>query len=367
MIDLHSNSLLAAIKGHQNAMSVLRGLSNLDPREWEGGTNINNLRHIASKGYDDSRFIDASDLKNGTSKDFLDLLCDLRNGELDYVSVGARGDMFIPFFFDTSSNLSINDRIDTLIFFYDKVQENLQLAWGSSKTREIYCQALPLYEGIDEYLEDAESYSIHDTISCLLQDNEPSDDPISLHLIPHDEIGMLAVKGVVLSKSGLQLLEYCISEKELPKNNLTVDAQSGTMQAPKQTEQNKENSTMKNSQSILSMLVANNKAAAVNAGEMEAGRLINQRIAAVFSGKVKLPFGASGMVNTPVGHVVLANLFATLIREYAPDNALAARAADGAVKSAAYELLRGVDIPAMLDEVLAGVALKSPDQDKIQL
>lgn len=364
MIDLHSNSLTAAIKGHQNAMDVLIGLGNLDSNEWEGTITINNLRHIASKEYDDSRFIDAS---NGTSKDFLDLLCELRNGELDYVSVGAKNGMFTPFFFDTSIDRSVSGNIDTLIFVYDKVQENFQLAWGSSETRKIYRRSLPLYEGIDEYLEDAEAYSIYDTIKCLLQDNEPSEDSISDHLKPHDNIGKLAVKGVVLSKSGLQLLEYCISEKELSKNSLTVDAQSGTMQATTQTEQNKENSTMKNTQSILSMLVANNKAAAVNAGEMEAGRLINQRIASVFSGKVKLPFGTSGMVNTPVGHVVLANLFATLIREYAPDNALAARAADGAVKSAAYELLRGVDIPAMLDEVLAGVALKSPDQDKIQL
>lgn len=358
---INTSNLNAAVVGHANAMGVLANIP-LICDEWGKPKTVNNLRHIAD--VHNNSLVPTSGVSVPNYENYLSqfkvLVAMLRAKEIDYISISAGAETFLPSdaFYTTGAGWNSGHRTNVLILTQETGTNILSVFWGSSEHRLVYGGHMPWH------VSSATKGSIADIIRSIITSGElyledETDITISDNLsIPR----FVSIKGAVVK--GGEFIEYVINDKpieEISEKSFTSDSKLSTVDSVTTINPNKEKENMSKSQSIVSTLLAANKAAAVNAGEMEAGRLINQRIASVFGGKVKLPFGAGSMVNTPVGHVVLANLFATLIREYAPDNELAARAADGAVKSAAYELLRGVDIPAMLDEVLAGVTIKKTD------
>lgn len=110
------------------------------------------------------------------------------------------------------------------------------------------------------------------------------------------------------------------------------------------------NNTMKLS---LAQIIEQNKDGAIQAGKLEAGRTVNQQLGAVMA--KSLPLMVRGYAQTELGHLVVANLFALAVQNFASDNKVAMALAESAVNSASYELLRGLDIPKLIDDVVKGV------------
>lgn len=363
------SNLNAAILGHRNALGAF-GTTNHVEDTHEGTVSVNNLRYVSSHSSDGAVYTSVAEYSKERNKQFATLLEALGKGHIDYISFGAHPDslgLLESGYYDTSNGFKDSSDTDVLILIRDpeissdSIHDHFCLLWGNSADRKIYNGRIDIELKYSDVELAREGRSIWEyLIEASSDTSSPIDIDFGDEFVRPDEVGLVAIKGVVVQ--GKELIEHYITSDE---KGLTIDAPKGTMQAEIK-QPIKETEKMSKAQSIVSTLVASNKAAAINAGEMEAGRAINKRIAAVFGSKVKLPFGTSGMINTPIGHVVLANMFATLIREYAPDNKLAQRAADGAVKSAAYELLRDFDVPAMLDEILDGVVLKD-DNKPIEL
>lgn len=358
---LLNNNLSAAITGHVNCMESLRKSVEL----YQGSTftdrpdenvRINNLRHIGDCNniHDKIPDIDYELDDNHIFPSFVELYKALERGEIDLISIaGIAG---LPILRD--NYYSISGSGDDIILLYKSTGGNIQLTWGDSDSRTVNGFALPVerfnnlptrsrgvgtnrlfYDSIEEWLGDLFTDHYCNTIDIDLSDElNPDSNRVTIKGIVN---GSGENKHYYLSKSG----KISFTSKQE-----TAKVTTNTNEQAKQ-----ETSEMKNTNNLVGNILAANKGAAINAAEMEAGRAINARITAVFGDKIKLPMGMGGMLKTPVGQVVLANLFAVLVKQYLPENALANRAADGAVKSAAYEVLRDIDISGMIAEVFEGV------------
>lgn len=141
----------------------------------------------------------------------------------------------------------------------------------------------------------------------------------------------------------------------LPNNNLIFPSSDDErlLQAksiPNQSVTKTGNNTMKLS---LAQIIEQNKDSAIQAGKLEAGRTVNQQLGAVMA--KSLPLMVRGYAQTELGHLVVANLFLLAVQNFANDNKVAMALAESAVNSASYELLRGLDIPKLIDDVVKGV------------
>lgn len=144
------------------------------------------------------------------------------------------------------------------------------------------------------------------------------------------------------------------------KRNNTTQA---TNETPTMATTAEEATTKGNNIMNLSKIIAANKDAAVNAGKMEAGRLVVDRIIAVLKKQKAIPFVLRGYIDSDIGRVVVANIFKTAVDAYAPDNRIAQLASEKAVDSAVLQLIQGFDIPALVASVMDGITI-SPDTEE---
>lgn len=144
------------------------------------------------------------------------------------------------------------------------------------------------------------------------------------------------------------------------KRNNTV---SVTNKTPTKATTAEATTTKGNNIMNLSKIIAANKDAAVNAGKMEAGRLVVDRIIAVLKKQKAIPFVLRGYIDSDIGRVIVANVFKTAVEAYAPDNRIAKLASEKAVDSAVLQLIQGFDIPALVASVMDGITM-SPDTEE---
>lgn len=98
-----------------------------------------------------------------------------------------------------------------------------------------------------------------------------------------------------------------------------------------------------------------NKEAAIIAGEITVGNLLNDRLSKIVI--PQLPVAARMMANTAVGKALLANAFAAGMIHFMPGNAKATKAGEFMVQSAMVDLINSFNIEDMVDEFLDGVKL----------
>lgn len=152
--------------------------------------------------------------------------------------------------------------------------------------------------------------------------------------------------------------ELVVDSNAVKRNNTT----QATNKTPTTATTAEEATTKGNNIMNLSKIIAANKDAAVNAGKMEAGRLVVDRIIAVLKKQKAIPFVLRGYIDTDIGRVVVANVFKTAVDAYAPDNRIAKLASEKAVDSAVLQLVQGFDIPALVASVMDGITM-SPDSE----
>jgi hypothetical protein len=103
-------------------------------------------------------------------------------------------------------------------------------------------------------------------------------------------------------------------------------------------------------------IVDRNKATAISAGFMEAGRIANGQVAK-FVGK-KLPVMVRGYADTALGKLVLANLASIAVQRVRPGSEQLVKLTNAMMVQAYQQLLGEVDLEGMLDELLEHATIK---------
>ena len=118
-----------------------------------------------------------------------------------------------------------------------------------------------------------------------------------------------------------------------------------------------QNIQIRKEENMFDKLVANNKAVAVNAGYMEAGRIANNQVTKLVAAKA--PLMVKGYIDTPVGKVVLANLTAMAVEQFRPTDAKLKKVSVAMMTQAYQELIQTVDIEGMLNELTSSEGIKA--------
>lgn len=108
--------------------------------------------------------------------------------------------------------------------------------------------------------------------------------------------------------------------------------------------------------SKLNNLIETNKNSASSAAYMEAGHIANKQLGKVMS--KQLPMMVRGYADTPLGHLIMANLAVLAIDHFRPDQRQLRRLAQAMQVQAYQELLKELDIDGMIDDLLDNGSIK---------
>lgn len=126
-----------------------------------------------------------------------------------------------------------------------------------------------------------------------------------------------------------------------------------TVTETKQTK-GKEDKIMANNVKTTAVAVAGkNKTAAIAVARMTAGKVAMEQVTKVI--KPKLPMMARGYAETPLGKLVMANLFNFAITQYLPENKKAIMVADVMLEGAMLEAMSSLNIEEQLNNILDSV------------
>lgn len=351
-----SNAPIAA-SGHNNALSAVRdsiryGKENREISERAANVPINNMVYaVNGQGVD----VQPQPL-NGHNEAYRALLLKVLDNSIGLITIYSPDKpLFDDHYYSTRRAEAAERRtagLDDVIYITRDSDYNMIISWGNADKKVLSGTGIQVpNKVISEYLKNED---LHFSLAFFLEKAFTS-------AVRAGYIDISLHQAFTGAQTSVKVIGHAIYSGKYNAIVAKTDCPSMAVQEKAATQikqSNKGDSTMK---TTISAVIAENKAAAVNAGEMEAGRLVVDRIVKVV--KPRLPVLTRGYVDSDLGRVVVANLFAALVREYMPNNGLAGRAADGAVKSAAYEALRGIDIPAMLDEVLKGFTDKTATEE----
>ena len=107
--------------------------------------------------------------------------------------------------------------------------------------------------------------------------------------------------------------------------------------------------------SNLTTAVAQNKEALIVAAKLEAGNVLNKTIISKIT--PKLPFLLQGFAKHPAAEIVLANVAAMAIRQFAEGNEKLNKMADLMVGAAAVNTLSQFNIQEMVEDLLKDIKL----------
>lgn len=108
--------------------------------------------------------------------------------------------------------------------------------------------------------------------------------------------------------------------------------------------------------SKISNFIEINKTSATSAAYMEAGHIANKQLGKVMS--KQLPRMVRGYADTPLGHLIMANLAVLAIDHFRPDQRQLRRLAQAMQVQAYQELLQKLDIDGMIDDLLDNGSIK---------
>lgn len=108
--------------------------------------------------------------------------------------------------------------------------------------------------------------------------------------------------------------------------------------------------------SRLTRTAAENGDAMKQAAFIEAGGIVNKQLSKLAA--LKAPLLVRGYVETPIGRLVIANLFSIAIHELRPDNSTLRKLADAGLEAAYLEVVQAMDIDSLIDELLSIDSIK---------
>jgi hypothetical protein len=106
----------------------------------------------------------------------------------------------------------------------------------------------------------------------------------------------------------------------------------------------------------ISRTVAANKDAMENAAFLEAGFIANKQVTKLLSAKA--PLMVRGYIDSPVGKLVIANLFSSVIAEFRPNHSTLGKLSHAMMVDAHQEIIKTLDIDGLIDELLSAETIK---------
>lgn len=384
------------VKGMNNAVATLideqvQGCSNnaVFSSEFDEGdfTRIANMAYLTASGamegarkpFNESVFNWSNSVANAPEAwAFFEYMQAMLNGNVSMITVYA------PVSYLLGENAYSSNGEDTyaddMIIFY-RYGEEVYMTWGRKDADRLVSpvavdatvivrNALQVLRQNVARNESINGVTVHNVVSAVLR-NAAARDYIDMNLSEYLRDGV----GVEVSAFSVERDRVAvyggITDIENFKRELGVDTaakkRNNTTQATNKTPTTattaEEATTKGNNIMNLTKIIAANKDAAVNAGKMEAGRLVVDRIIAVLKKQKAIPFVLRGYIDSDIGRVVVANIFKTAVDAYAPDNRIAQLASEKAVDSAVLQLIQGFDIPALVASVMDGITI-SPDTEE---
>lgn len=159
---------------------------------------------------------------------------------------------------------------------------------------------------------------------------------------------------------GVNLDDYLDNVLELSGNNddwrfvqldLPVDKAAQKVQNKNLT--TNEGNTMSKIKTVATTALTANKNAVVTAAKIEAGRIATKQAVALV--KPHLPLMVRGYAETPVGELVIANLFSLMIQNFAPQNEKAAIVADAMLNGAMLGAVQSLKVEQLINDVMSKV------------
>lgn len=112
---------------------------------------------------------------------------------------------------------------------------------------------------------------------------------------------------------------------------------------------------------IASKALDDNKTLLASAAVFEAGRIANNKLADLVG--TQLPAPLNLLANTPVGHLVLANILKAAGDQFRPGNEMLQRLANGMVVSAYTEVIQSFNLEGIIDQLINDRSLAVFAQD----
>jgi hypothetical protein len=107
----------------------------------------------------------------------------------------------------------------------------------------------------------------------------------------------------------------------------------------------------------LSTMINNNKNLATSAAYFEAGRIANNQISKIVA--TKAPLMVKGYVDTPLGKLVVANIFALAVEQFRPNDVQLGKLRNAMITSAYQELIQTINIEGMFTELMENASIKN--------
>lgn len=100
-----------------------------------------------------------------------------------------------------------------------------------------------------------------------------------------------------------------------------------------------------------------NKKLLATAAIFETGRIGNNKLGALLADKLPAPMNM--LVQTPIGHVIIANILKMAGEQFRPDDEMVKRLTNGMVVAGYTELLQSLDIEGLIDDLMGDRGIKS--------
>lgn len=107
----------------------------------------------------------------------------------------------------------------------------------------------------------------------------------------------------------------------------------------------------------ISNMITTNKNLATSAAYFEAGRIANNQISKIVAAKA--PLMVKGYVDTPLGKLVVANIFALAVEQFRPNDVQLAKLRNAMITSAYQELIQTINIEGMFTELMENASIKN--------
>ena len=105
----------------------------------------------------------------------------------------------------------------------------------------------------------------------------------------------------------------------------------------------------------LSEIISSNMAAATNAAKLEVGHVANDQLAKIVGKRTPKKYAA--LLNTPLGHLMLANAVTVAGQAFYPGNQNLRMLTHAMTVDAYQQLVKTLDIPGIIDELLSNKAV----------
>ena len=189
-------------------------------------------------------------------------------------------------------------------------------------------------------------------VAHLLLSTNPRDYVIDTSNTTEDKLKILKIDEMLSEISGVDLSSGRLT---LDNNSIKTLISVGELSSRTELIKTKGKPMPKTLKDNAVELVQENKAAAFTAAEIKAGQIINQQAISLI--KPKLPMMIRGYADSPLASVVLANVVALGLKQYAAGNSKLEKISELMIAGAAFDSIDALNLDGLVNDFIAGIKL----------